>query len=77
MLRQQKKEAGIYSCDLKSHYDRILHAFVSLDMRRAGVSESATTSIFETIKNLNHKVRAVFGDSEKNFGDLDVLIDIN
>ena len=36
ILRQTKKPAGICSCDLKSCYDRIVNAFSSLAMRRAG-----------------------------------------
>ena len=62
ILRQQNKGAGIFSCDLKPCYDRIIHTFASLTIRRLGVVESATTSMFETIKNLKHKVRTAFGD---------------
>ena len=68
ILRQQKQNAGICSCDLKSCYDRIVHSFAALAMRRAGAAESSTTSMFSTIQKLQHKVRTAFGDSEGTFG---------
>ena len=71
ILRQQKKGAGICSCDLKSWYDIIVHSFASLAMRRAGSEESATVCMFETIQKLKHKVRTAFGDSEDSFGGED------
>ena len=68
ILRQQRKGGGICSCDLKSCYDRIIHSFASLAMRRAGVAESATVCMFDTIQKLKHQVRTAFGDSEEFFG---------
>ena len=68
ILRQQKKGGGICSCDLKSCYDIIIHSFAVLAMRRAGVAESATVCMFETIQKLKHQVRTAFGDSEDFFG---------
>ena len=52
---------------MKSCYDRIVHAFASLAMRRAGAAESATVSMFETLQKLKHKVRTAFGDSDDFF----------
>ena len=49
ILRQQRKKAGVCSCDLKSCYDCIVHFFTSLAMRHAGAAESATVSMFSTI----------------------------
>ena len=51
ILRQQKKGGGICSCDLKSCYDRIIHSFVALAMRRAGLVESATVCMLKLYKN--------------------------
>lgn len=65
ILRQQKKEGGVYSCDLNSCYNRIIHAFTVLAIKRAGVTESVTVCMFETIQKLKHQVRIVFGDSEE------------
>ena len=67
-MRQQNKKGGICSCDLKSCYDRIVHSFAALAMRRAGAAESATISMFDTIQKLKHQVRTAFGDSEETFG---------
>lgn len=79
ILRQQQKNAREQcSCDLKSCYDRIVHCFASLAMRRAVVAESAPVSMFSTIKKLNNTVMTAFGDSELSFGgeewrDLEVI----
>ena len=67
-LRQTRKKGAVCSCDLKSCYDRIVHAFAALAMRRAGVAETATVSMFQTIQNLVHKVRTAFGDCDESFG---------
>ena len=81
IMRQQKKRGGICSCDLKSCYDRIVHSFAALAMRRAGAAKSATVSMFDTIQKLKHQVRTAFGDSEDTFGgelwrDLDPLMGV-
>ena len=81
ILRQQKKGAGICSCDLKSCYDRIVHSFATLAMRRAGAAESSTSSMFKTIQRLQHRVRTAFGDSAATFGgdewsDLEALMGV-
>ena len=68
ILRQNKRPAGICSCDLHSCYDRIVHSFASLAMQRAGGQATAITSMFETIRNLKHTVRTCHGESEQSFG---------
>ena len=68
ILRQKRQSSAICSCDLKSCYDRVVHAFAALAMRRAGVAESATVSMFDTIQKLVHRVRTAFGDSIDSFG---------
>ena len=67
ILRQTKQPAGIYSCDLKSCYDRIIHNFAAIDIQRAGVPRTVVESMFTTIQNLKHAVRTSFGDSETTF----------
>ena len=64
ILRQKRKRGAVCSCDLKSCYDRVVHVFTALSMRRAGVAETDTLSMFGTIQKLVHRVRAAFGDSE-------------
>ena len=81
ILRQQKKGSAICSSDLKSCYDRIVHSFAALAMRRAGAAESATVSMFKTLQKLRHKVRTAFGDSDESFGgenwrDLEALMGV-
>jgi len=49
IMRQTKTSAGIYSCDLKGCYDRILHNFASIAMQRCGAPRSAIESMFTTI----------------------------
>ena len=66
-------------CYLKSYYDRIVHSFAALAMRRAGAAELATVSMFKTLQKLRHKVRTAFGDSDESFGgenwkDLEALM---
>ena len=68
ILRQQKKGVGICSCNLKHCYDRIVHSFATLVMRNAGAAESSTSSMFQAIQQLQHRVRTTFGDSETTFG---------
>ena len=38
ILRQQKKSAGMCSCDLTSFYDRIVHDFTSFAMMSTGAA---------------------------------------
>ena len=38
ILRQKREKGGICSCDLKSCYDRIVHSFVALAMKRVGAA---------------------------------------
>ena len=71
LLRQTKRPAGIYSCDLHSCYDRIVHSFASLAMQRAGAPRTAIVSMLKTISKLKHTVRTIYGDSEQTFGGED------
>ena len=68
ILKQQKNNTGVCSCDLKSCRHRIVHSFAALAMRRAVGVESSTTRIFSTIQQLKHKVRTAFGNSGGTFG---------
>ena len=61
ILQQQRVKVGVYSCDLKSCYDRIVHYFASLSMRRIGAAESSTVSMFSTVQKLRkHTVGTAF-----------------
>ena len=68
IARQKKIPAAICSCDLKSCYDRIGHAFASLAMQRGGAPIEPIICMFETIQKLIHSVRTGFGDSFETFG---------
>ena len=71
IARQTKRPLGVCSCDLKSCYDRILHNFAAVAMQRAGAPRPAIVSMLNTIGNLKHAVRTVYGDSEETFGGED------
>ena len=68
IARQLRKPTGIGSCDLKSCYDRISHAFASIAMQRGGAPIEPIICMFQTIQRLIHSVRTTFGDSDKTFG---------
>ena len=68
ILQQKQQSRAICSCDLKLCYNWIVHAFASLEMRRAGVATSATHAMFDTIQKLVHTVRTTFGNLEESFG---------
>ena len=82
ILQQQRVKVGVYSCDLKSCYDRIVHYFASLSMRRIGAAKSSTASMFSTIQKLRkHIVGTAFGYPYLSFGgekwrNLEVLVGI-
>lgn len=66
--QKQKNGGAIYSYDLKSCYNRIVHAFAALEMHRTGAARSATVNMFDTVQKLRHKVRTAFGDWDNTFG---------
>ena len=68
IMWQTKKSAGIYSYDLKSCYDRIVHSFTSMAMQRVRSPTAVEESMFSTIQKLKHVVRTFLGNSEQSFG---------
>ena len=68
LLRQKHIPGVLCANDAKSCYDRIVHSFASLAMRRVGVPEAPLVSMFTTIQNVNHYVQMAYGDSERSFG---------
>ena len=54
--------------DLKSCYDRVVHAAVSLAFQRLGVPINVIVSMFDSIQRMTHRVRTAFGDSDETYG---------
>jgi hypothetical protein len=59
---------GMCANDLKSCYDRVIHAIASLSMRRVGMPSEPIICMFTTIEDLEHHIRTICGDSKKSFG---------
>jgi hypothetical protein len=67
-LRLLKWPGVLCSNDMKSCYDRIVHAVASLCLQRQGISESEVVCVFSTLQNLEHTIRTAYGDSEDTYG---------
>jgi hypothetical protein len=63
-----RRPYAMTSCDLKSCYDRIVHAPASLALQRLGVPQRTMISMFDSIQRMRHKVRTSFGDSTLAYG---------
>jgi hypothetical protein len=63
-----KHPRALCASDLKSCYDRVVHAISSLAMRRVGMPVEPIICMFSTIQDLEHHVRTIYGDSKKSFG---------
>jgi Endonuclease/Exonuclease/phosphatase family. len=57
---------AITCCDLKSCYDRILHAPASLALQHVGIPQAEVTSMFDSIQRMTHTIRTAFGDSSQS-----------
>ena len=64
LSRAQHVPLAYCSTNAKSCYDRIVHSFAALAMRRLGVPKAATLTMFGVIKDMSHYVRTGFGDSD-------------
>ena len=69
------------SCDLKSCYGRVVHAFATLAMWRGAAAEFSATSMFDTIQKLKYKIQTGLWDSDATFGgeswrDLEALMGV-
>ena len=67
IYRQSKDRCGLCCVDLKSCYDRMVHAACSMSMRRCGCPPELIKTSFQTIQNLRHFVRTKYGDSKEFF----------
>ena len=67
ILRQTRTRAGMAGVDLKSCYDRIVHSAAGLAMQRVGCPHPAIESSFQTIQQLRHFIRTIYGDSTRSF----------
>ena len=64
----KRQPYALTCCDLKSCYDRILHAPASLALQHAGTPQTEVASMFDSIQRMSHKVRTSFGDSKTSYG---------
>lgn len=64
----QRQPYAITCCDLKSCYDRILHAPASLALQHVGIPQAEVTSMFDSIQRMNHTICTSFGDSSQSYG---------
>ena len=62
-----RQRCGMASVDLKSCYDRMVHAPTAMSMRRCGCPDEIIESSFSNIQNLKHHLRTKYGDSVKYF----------
>jgi hypothetical protein len=62
--RQLRQCGALCSNDAKSCYDRIVHNIASICMQRVGTPIKPIVSMFQTIQELTHHTRTVFGKSE-------------
>lgn len=67
LSRVQRISFGYCSTDAKSCYDRIVHNFAALAMRRLGVPKEVPLTMFGMIKDMSHQVRNGFGDSVDSY----------
>ena len=67
LCRQKKQSFAICSNDAKSCFDRVVHNIASLSLQRVGVPHSPLICVFTTIRNLEHRIRTVYGDSDIGF----------
>jgi hypothetical protein len=67
-MRQLRHPRALCASDLKSCYDRVVHAIASLAMRRVGMPVEPIICMLSTIQDLEHHVRTIYGDSKKSFG---------
>jgi hypothetical protein len=73
--RQLRQNGALCSNDAKSCYDRIVHNCASLCMQRIGTPIQPIISMFQTIQQLSHHVRTVFGESLQGYthtGDIPI-----
>ena len=68
LLRMRRQSGALCSNDAKSCYDRIVHSFASIAMRRLGAHPPAVQSMLQTIQEAKHHIITAFGPSDNHFG---------
>ena len=69
-LLQQRQQAGaLFSNDVKSCYDRVVHSVASLAMQRLRSPIAPINSMFKSIQKAAHQICTAFGVSTKKYGD--------
>ena len=68
LLRLRRQSGALCSNDAKSCYDRIVHSFASIAMRRLGAHPQAVTSMLSTLQTAKHHIVTAFGTSDTHFG---------
>jgi hypothetical protein len=68
LILQGKVDAAMCFNDVKSCYDRIVHAIASILMQQQNVPESACIIVFPKLQNMYHTVRTIYGDSKSGYG---------
>ena len=58
--------------DLKSCYDRVVHAAVSLALQRLGLPIEFILGMLDLIQSMVHNIRTGFGDSSTTYGGEDI-----
>ena len=66
--RYDRSPLALACSDLKSCYDRVVHAAASLALQRIGVPIASIVSMFDSIRRMTHCVRTAFGESEGTYG---------
>lgn len=66
--RLQKGCLFLTSCDLKSCYDRIVHAAAMLACKSLGMPTEPLISFFSTLQDVKYQTQTVYGKSEATFG---------
>jgi len=67
LSRVQNVPLGYCSTDAKSCYDRIVHIFAALSMRKLGVPKVVVTSMLEQVKSMAHYISTGFGVSSFSY----------
>ena len=67
LARAQQVPLGYCSTDAKSCYDRIVHSFASLAMRKWGVPKVVAQTMFGVIASMSHRVQTGYGESSEYY----------
>ena len=68
LLRLRQQTRALCSNDAKYCYDRIVHSFASIAMRRLGAHPQAVTSMLSALQTAIYHIITAFGTSDTHFG---------